>query len=379
MKIKIRRDYLKALLDKASAVSTAHAPINACKTFLLEVEKIDEKSHMLHIMRTDTKLSVLIHSQEFKLLDHEEPVRVLIPSDHLYELVQSLDTDEVELETIEGGGVKIHSGSYSGEWFTYSIKDFPPLPKLDKDSDLCFEVSAKEFVRDVERVKDLLPPVVMHLNEPWIRFTDSGECWVYDGDRHQRITSSSLKREFAVPKNALDVIRFIKVSGMTTVVVGRTQDFWYCEVGDDLFICQIQFHAPPTIEFIHRLDRANQGYFDFETAHLQKAVERIGITSGESKNITFEVKEKELILASGTGEEALREKSQETLPIQFMGNSRAKKVFAVNWQYFVQSLKVLGVASARMFVDIGINYIVLKSDDSRAVIPMLKPPNPKKA
>jgi len=367
MVIKVKREFLEALLDRAATVSGGTVQ-SFLRTFLIETSDGE-----LTIVRTDTVLAAVARTKCYETDTEASQYRILVDSDKFYQLIKSFSGEVVEIEDVGNHLLRISCGNYVGSWKNEDISKFPSLPSFSQKENR-IRVSAKDFVQAIERVKYAGATKTFNFAFRQIYF-DKGFCWATDGSRYQDVVCKAVNFPIVLPLIAVDVARFIRLTGAENLDIERDESNFYFRVGEDLYICKNPSVSPPINpkDTYFKSSGVNKrpGWFVFEVGRLKEIVRRIGITStiGDSR-ISFHVKSSEIVLS---GVDDVGNKSQESMLITFQGDSQAMKKFDVQWDYMEEALSAVKVASAEFVI--GESHIALRSDDSFGILPMLKERN----
>ena len=169
------------------------------------------------------------------------------------------------------------------------------------------------------------------------------------------------------------MVDFIKLSGGDTIEFEETENFYFFKVKDDLFSCRHP-HVKVVNESLlfKNLNDTRQGNFIVTVQKLKDVVGRIRLTA-ETKagRVHFEISDDgKTLVVSATDDE--KNKSKEAFPILLQGNKKdSTRKFDMNWVLLSEALQAIKETKAvQIFVDK--EYLVLKTEDSKALIPMLK-------
>lgn len=367
MKVKIKRVYLLNLLEKASTVSGTASVTPLLKSFLLEVGEggVSKRSdnRMFHVLRTDTALSVVAHTDSFEMVDDVAPYRVLVHGEKFLNLMRNLECEDVVLNIPDAFSIKIEADEFKANWIAYDSGQFPELPKCVDTKDM-LKVKVGMFVNAVERVRHATSQDSVQSSFKQVFFTEEG-CWASDGFTYQRV-NFPVDLKLSLPIESLDVVKFAKLSGIEEMYIGVTKDLLYFVVGQDIFLSQSSKVKTPFIQLLTKLDKKNQGHFYVEVAQMRKLIKRIGITS-EKGRVYFDVAATKLTVS---GKDKLDNESNESFPIKFEGAQKAKKKFPVNWEFLDNALGAVRSKGVMMVVDN--NHIIFQGDDCYGVVPMIK-------
>jgi DNA polymerase III sliding clamp (beta) subunit (PCNA family) len=360
LKIKLKRIYLESLLDKAMTVKSGAGTDSRYRTFLLEL--VDDK---LRVLRTDTILSVVAEMRGVKALKSDQTANwVLVSGEKFYELVKNLEAEEVTLTFTDDLSIVISAGSFEAEWMTYPLNDYERPPKLENVE--MFELPSQAFVKAVGRVRHAIASEGVHQNLKHVFFSGDS-CWAHDGFVYQRIDFKS-PQQFSLPMDGLEVLNFIKLSGSETFKVGFTDKYTVFEVGADSFLCKMPHLKTPTLSLLEQLKESRQGSFVFEVAQLQGLIKRVSLSSDLGKRAIRINIEKESLSVSAV--DMLGNKGHEEMLISFTGNQTAQKAFPIDWMFLEEALSSLHNKGAKMVIDV--HHVILQSDDSFCVIPMME-------
>ena len=367
MKIEISRLYLLNLLEKASTVSGSSSITPSLKSFLLEVgeggvSKRDD-NRLLHVLRTDRVLSVVAHTDSFTVLEDTQPYRVLVHAEKFLNLIRNLESENVTLNVPDDYSIQIEADSFKANWMSFDIKQFPDLPKCVSTKSM-FKVKTAQFIKAVERVKYAAATDSVHVSLGQVFFSDEG-CWAWDGFTYQQVDFKT-KVAFSLPLEAVDVVKFAKLSGVAEMYVGVSDEALHFVMGQDMFVSRNPKVVAPSVDLLAKFVKKTQGSFIVEVAQLRKLIKRIGITSDNSRLI-FDVKEKTLTVS---GKDNLDNKSNESVPITFEGDSVAMRRFSVNWEFMDKALSAVDSKTATMYIDA--NHVIFRGDDCYGILPMLK-------
>jgi DNA polymerase III sliding clamp (beta) subunit (PCNA family) len=365
MEIKIKRDFLEHLLGKASTVSVTGGKARFLKSFLLELD-----GETLKIVRTDMELVAIAYTKQVVIESREVPTRVLIDAEKFYDLVKSSSSDMIHLKVFKEE-VEIEAGEYRGVWKTYDLSKYPSVAtSLGKN---VIKLDTQKFVRALERSNYAASRGQMQTNLRQVMF-ENGRCWATDMARYQEVVTN-LPRMFkmTLPIVALDLVKFIALSGGDTIEFEETENFYFFKVKDDLFSCRHP-HVKVVNESLlfKNLNDTRQGNFLVEVQKLQDVIGRIRLTAEvQAGKVHFEISkdDKTLIVSA---KDDFKNKSKEAFPILLQGNKKeTTRKFDMNWMLLSEALQAIkGTKAVQIFVDK--EYLVLKTEDSKALIPMLK-------
>lgn len=367
MKVQIKRLFLLDLLEKASTVTTASTTSPFLQSFLLEIgeggttKRTDKR--LFHVLRTDTVLSAVAHTDKFELLEDTEPYRTLVNAPYFLDLVRNLESEEIILTIPDEFSIQIEADSFKANWTCFDVKKFPKVPKCIDTKDM-HKMKTETFVRGVERVKYAVAKDSVQSNLKQIFFSKK-ECWASDGFVYQRVDCPT-DVEFSLSNDAFDVTKFAKLSGVEDMYFKITDDSIFFIFGQDIFMCQKSNVKPPFMALFSKMAAKNQGRFIVEVEQLRKIIKRIGITTVENK-VTFNVKQKSLTVS---GEDISANKSQEVLPIEFAGSQKALRKFNVNWEFLDKALSVVRSKTIELHIDL--TMLQITGEDCVGIIPMFK-------
>jgi len=365
MEISIKRDFLEHLLGKASTVSVTGGKALFLKSFLLELD-----GETLKIARTDMELVAVAYTKQVVVDSMEVPTRVLIDAERFYDLVKISNCEMIHLKVFKDE-VEIEAGEYKGVWKTYDLSKYPSIAtSLGKN---VIKLDRKKFVRALERSNYAASRGQMQTNLRQVMF-ENGRCWATDMARYQEVTTN-LPRMFkmTLPIVALDLVKFVGLSGGDSIEFEETEDFYFFKVKDDLFSCRHP-HVKVVKESLlfKNLNDTRQGNFIVTVQKLKDVISRICLTA-ETKagKVHFEISNdgKTLVVSA---KDDFKNKSKEAFPILLQGNKKETiRKFDMNWVLLSEALQAIKETKAvQIFVDK--EYLVLKTEDSKALIPMLK-------
>jgi len=361
MEIIVKRDFLEHLLRKVGTVLVGTDAESFLRSFLLELDV-----NVLKVARTDTELSAIVHTDKVKVISMEVPTQVLIEAERFGELVPKLDGDEVRL-LLTKDRVSIEAGSYKGSLKLNDLSKYPSIAVGEEEN--VMKLDAQNFVKALERVNYAASRGQIQDNLKQLTFV-GGRCWASNGSRYQEIVTHLPKGfQLTLPIIALELIKFIRLSGARTVEFEETGNFYFFKMNQDLFSCK-HSHVPVTSEsvLLKKLNEEKQGVFLTRVGKLKAMVNRISLTTKEvSGEIHFEVENNKLTLSA---EDEFKNKSQETFPINLQGNKKeVRRSFDMKWLLLLEALQVITDESVLVAIDK--EFLVLKSDDSKALVPMV--------
>ena len=364
MEITIKKDFLEHLLGKASTVSVTGGKARFLQSFLLELD-----GEVLKIARTDMELAAVAYTNQVDIGSREVPTRVLIDAEKFYELIKRSDGDLVYLG-VSKSEVEIETGGYQGVWKTYDLSKYPSIAtSLGKN---VIKLDTQKFVQALERSNYAASRGQMQPNLRQVMF-ENGRCWATDMGRYQEIITNLPKMfKMTLPIVALDLVKFIKLSGVDTVEFEETEDFYFFKMKDDLFLCK-----HPHIKVVNesllfkKLNEVRQGNFLVEVQKLKSTVGRIRLTAEtQAGKVHFEISKDDKTLTV-SAEDDFKNKSKEAFPILLQGNKKETiRKFDMNWVLLSEALQAISDKIVQIFIDK--EYLVVKSDDSKALIPMVK-------
>jgi DNA polymerase III sliding clamp (beta) subunit (PCNA family) len=365
MEIKIKRDFLQFLLNKASTVSVAGGKALFLKSFLIELD-----GETLKIARTDMELAAVAYTKQVEIVSKEVPTRVLVDAEKFYNLVKELGGDVVSLR-VSKDEVEIEGGSYKGVWKTYDLSKYPSIATSSGKN--VIKLDAQKFVHALERSNYAASRGQMQTNLRQVMF-ENGRCWATDMARYQEIMTNLPKLfKMTLPVIALDLIKFIELSGVETFEFEEAEDFYFFKVKDDLFLCRHP-HVKVVNESLlfKKLNEEKQGSFLVDVEKLRSIIGRIRLTAEtQAGKVHFEVSKDDKTLTL-SAEDDFQNKSREAFPILLKGNKKeTTRKFDMNWMLIFDALQaVRRQKTVEIFIDK--EYLILKSEDSKALIPMVK-------
>ena len=367
MKIEIQRLYLLNLLEKASTVSGSSAISPFLRSFLLEVEPYHdvgkgEDSRMFNVLRTDRVLGVVAHTDAFTVLEDKEPYRVLIHADKFLNLVRNLESESVVINVPDGYSVQIEADSFKANWMAFDISQFPDLPRCLSTKDM-LKIKSADFIKAVERVRYASGKDSVQSNFKQVFFDESG-CWAWDGFTYQQVDFET-EKPFAIPLEAIDVVKFARISGVEDMYVGVSPESLHFVVGLDIFVAQNPNVKAPNTSVLDKLRKKSPGFFVVEVAQLRKLIKRIGITS-DNNRIAVDVRDKSVTVS---GKDDLDNKSNESVPIKFEGDVAKLNRFSLNWEFLDKALT--SIESKTVKISVETSHIILEGEDSYGVLSML--------
>lgn len=361
MKFTIRRLFLWSLLEKAWSAGVGGS-LAATKGFYF-----GRVGNSLTVTRMDNLLGAFVSTTAVSWKG-EEGEGFLIDADKMLRLMKSLDYDEVTLSGEADGLLSINSGNFSAVWRLFDAKDYI-APSYEHEKG--FTIPAKDFISAIERVRQFTSPEALSVAYKQIYMGDK-LCWGSDGYNYQQIkTEIGLTETVAIPLIGLDVVRFLKLSGVPDLELSMDANFLYFAVGSDMFWCVRSTVAPPDgfVDFTSKatLDKYKCPHFTFEVSRLRQIVERVAITgSVTQKRVVFAISPGSLIV-NGVDEDG--NASEEKLVVTLDGE-KATKTVGVHYEVFLKALASIRTPTAILFIDK--KYLMLESDDSFAILPLLK-------
>lgn len=360
MEILLRKDFLEHILRKVGTVLVDKGASEWLQSFLLELD-----GGVLKVARTDTELTAVVYTDKIKVISAEAPTRSLIGAEKFRELVPKLDGDEVRLILTEDR-VQLKSAGYSGILRPCDVSKFPSIATGSGDS--VMKLPARKFARALERVNYAASEGQLQDSLRQVVF-EGGRCWAFDGFRYQEVAAHLPKGfKLTLPIIALEIVKFIDLSSVDVIEFEETEDFYFFKAGNDMFLCK-HSHVIPTSEasLLKTLNEEKQGVFLTDVAKLENMIKRIKFTAEEkSGKVHFKVQEKQLTLSA---EDAFGNKSQDVLPISLQGNKKERE-FDMRWFLLLEALGA--IKDKGVLVGVDEKFLVLKSDDSRALVPMLR-------
>jgi DNA polymerase III sliding clamp (beta) subunit (PCNA family) len=364
MQFIIRRQFLLALLEKAWTV-TIGGILSTTKGFYFV-----RKDDMITVARTDSVLSAVASTNVVNWVDKEGPTEFLVDAEKLLRLVRGLTSDEVRIVVTGSNKIIIAGDNFNAEWLLFDLSDFPRLPVYHKEPNV--EIATSEFVGAIDRVRYAASIESLTSAYKQIYF-ENKSCWATDGYNFQSVeTKIVLPDLIAIPLIGLDVVKFLRLSGVGSFFVSWDDNYYYFTIGNDAFICKRSSATPPNPfeDFYNKLstpDIHKLPYFVFEVRLLRRIVERVAITgSFSNKRIWFYVTPVALTV-KGVDEDG--NASEEVLIILLNGD-KTERTLGIHYELFLDALQSLRGESAELRIDR--NHILITSKDSTAILPLLK-------
>jgi len=362
MKFIIRRPFLLALLEKAWTV-TIGGTLSTTKGFYFV-----QKDDTLTVARTDSILSAVASTNVVNWVNKEAPNEFLVDAEKFLRLIRGLACDEVSL-SVEDNEIAISGDNFNAEWLLFDLKDFPKLPVYHREMSL--EVPTIEFVGAVDRIRYAASIESLTSAYKQIYF-ENGACWATDGYNYQAVeTKITLPNQVALPLIGLDVVKFLRLSGVSSFFLSWDDDHYYFMIGNDAFVCRRSPVQPPNplLDFYGKLSMEYHKlpYFTFEVRLLRRIVERVAITgSFSNKRIWFHVTPTTLTI-NGVDEDG--NSSSEVLIITLNGD-KTDRTLGIHYEMLLSALASVRKESANFRFNK--NHFLITSEDSTAILPLLK-------
>jgi DNA polymerase III sliding clamp (beta) subunit (PCNA family) len=363
MQFIIRRQFLLALLEKAWTV-TIGGTLSTTKGFYFV-----QKDDTITVARTDSVLSAVASTNVVNWVDKEGPSEFLVDAEKFLRLARGLTCEEVSITVTSTNKIAISGDNFNAEWLLFDLSDFPKLPVYLREPNV--EVSTIEFVGAVDRVRYAASIESLTSAYKQIYF-ENKSCWATDGYNFQKVvTKIELPAPIALPLIGLDVVKFLRLSGVSSFFVSWDDNYYYFTIGNDAFICQRSTAQPPNPleDFYSKLSATPNKlpFFVFEVRLLRRIVERVAITgSFSNKRIWFYVAPA-LLTVKGVDEDG--NVSEEGMTISFNGD-KAGRTLGIHYEVFLDALQSLRDESAELRLDR--NHILITSSDSTTILPLLK-------
>ena len=360
MEILLRKSFLEHLLTKVETIAVEKDASKWLQSFLLELD-----DGVLKVARTDTELTAVVYTDKIKVISAEAPTRSLIPAETFGELIPKLDGENVRLILSENR-VSIQSAGYSGSLVPSDASEFPSIATGTGDN--VMKLPAQNFASALARVNYAASRGQIQDNLRQVMF-EGGRCWAIDGFRYQEVVSHLPKGfKLTLPIIAQELANFIKLTKVETLEFEETENFYFFKMGRDLFLCK-HSQVIPTSEdsLLRKLNEEKQGVFLTDVEKLRKMLRRVQLTAEEkSGKVHFKVEKKTLTMSA---KDEFKNKSQDVIPISLQGNTKERE-FDIRWFLLLEALDAINDKSVLVCVDE--EFIVLKSDDSKALVPMLR-------
>lgn len=365
MQFTIRRQYLVSLLDKAWSASVGGL-LATTKGF-----HFAKSGEHLRVVRLDKIIGAVASTNVVTWLDNPSPQEFLVDADKLMRLIKSLTCEDIEMGTTDGKVLFIRGGEFSAKWNLFDLTDFPCLPSYETRENQV-TISVKDFVLAVERVKAFTSAEALSVAYKQIYF-ENESCWGSDGYNYQMVkTNIALpKGVIAIPLIGLDVVKFLKLSGVTNFDLSWDDNFFYFYTGADLFICKRSQVEPPSafVDFFSKmaLESHKSPHFTFDVTRMEGIVERVAITGSSTQKKVLFTLQPALLTVKGVDEDG--NVSQEDLVVTMAGE-KVEKTIGVHYEMFLKALHAISLPAATLFLEK--DHIKLTSENGIAVLPLLK-------
>ena len=359
MKITVDHFVLVHLMNKALSIGTSDD-----KNFL----EIELSGKILKMYRADKFLFAVAQTERVTVVEDSEPYRISVSAGNLKELLENMDERPITLHVNEKYDLFIQGGQFLGEWT--QIDEHVDKEPEGLTMDVTFEADISPFVKAVERAKHIVDDIHYEQRLRSV-FFEPDCCWTFDNFSYQRIdVEIGNSDKFVVPFSSLSVLKFLKESGQESMTIGYNKAYIQFKTGNDVFACKrTNVEDPPFVGLLSKVNKKNQVLFNAEVADLVKCIKRVSITAERGKyRISIDVKSNKIVISS---EDDNANTSQETLTVATSGKTDARKKFDIRYDLLLNALFV--VKSKMVTIGIDKYHVVVESDDSYAVIPMVRP------
>lgn len=287
MEFKINSKVLEKLLAKIIPAVPSRTPMPILENFLLDV-----KDGLLTVYSTD--LEIALRSSINVAAD--ENVKMVIPARLLYDIVKSLEDNQVNFKTDQKSRISLltENGTYN---ISYSSpEDFPEIPIVPKEkeitlggNDLKRFIDQTSFAMSKEDMRPAMTGTLFDFSEEGLRFVTT------DGHRLVKYVNRNVKfnkvEQYIVPERAISVLS--KLLGETDVKIFLSKTHISFNFGDLELISRLIGEKYPAYNSVIPLE--NDKVLKVKTVDLLATIKRMMIFStASSKQVKFSIKENEI-------------------------------------------------------------------------------------
>lgn len=372
MKVKIRASILKAFLEKANLVVSSEGLKNEHQAFCFSWA-IDRPV----VIRTNLSqyVKVYLNPDCVDVEDDNPPLECLVNAEKLLTLAKRFSSDaDVSLEILrDKPKLQIKCGNFMGRLTLFPVERFGKVPTaIVNKTKWVKNMKTKSFCDAILQVQHAAPPQGYLEQFMHIVFRDK-RCWVADSRQLHGVYFDS-DVVLVLPLDAAKVTEFLKVSASEVFDLGIDEDYYYFQVGNDLYITKkgnLKIEDKWT-EYLNYLQQERQLKFDIDVEVFQNAVERVSVTASErDQAITLlcDVPQGRLYLKAL---DEMENESVEMLPVHFgVGNKLKEEKYTrmIWWEFLTEAVSAMGVK--RISVRIDKSHIVFVSEKGTAICPFL--------
>jgi len=362
VKIAIKKAYLDNMLKRVSL--SPGGLLGSINALVMGV-----KDGLFYLHRADKSVEVLVQTDLFKAVGADEKLRIVVSLDRLTQLVKFLSSKNIAF-VLEPGKTKIvisDGEGYEAEWSLVSGEGIPGLPSLEGKGGDETRISVEAFLSAVNCVNYAASRDGVRMDLMQIVFKDK-KCWATDFFRYQETVIDS-PISMVLPVAALDVLKFIGLSGVQELTIREDDDFYYFITGSDLFMCRkskVSPISPKEVFFSKMSEVGSRTRFSVERMYLMDVIKRISITSerGSSK-IRFKLDDKKMKLS---GADDFGNKGVETLNVHVELGEVLE--FYTHWEYLLQALQAVKDDTVEMIADK--NHVLISTETTLGIVPVLR-------
>lgn len=297
MKIEVLQEQLMAGLTIVSRAVATRAQLPVLSHILIEA-----KSEGLVLSATDLELGIKVKVSA----KVTEEGRVAVPAKMMTEFLGSLNPGKVSLK-LEKETLILSAPGYSGKFQTIPADEFPAIPEVSVDSQIC-KIEASTLAKAVERVvfasaKDSLRPVLTGVL--WELSKKSLRLVATDGFRlaveELSIETKSELTSLLVPSRA--VMEAVRLASEGEIIVGHlsSTNQIYFAVGDIQVVSQLLSGNFPDYNKI--LPKEFTTEIAVSKDELLQAVKATHIFARDNSNmVRWQIEDKQLVLLSSSPE-----------------------------------------------------------------------------